>query len=56
MVPESTSRLPVILSAARTPIGRFQGSLCNISAPKLGAIVIRAADRKSRDKKTRRNQ
>ena len=33
----------VILSAARTPSGRFQGSLSKIPAPKLGAIVIKAA-------------
>lgn len=31
----------VILSAARTPIGRFQGSLAAIPAPQLGGIVIR---------------
>jgi acetyl-CoA C-acetyltransferase len=33
----------VILSAARTPTGKFQGSLSGLSAPKLGATVIRAA-------------
>ena len=33
----------VILSAARTPSGRFQGSLKGFSAPQLGAIVIKAA-------------
>ncbi len=33
----------VILSAVRTPIGRFQGSLSGIPAPRLGAIVVRAA-------------
>jgi len=33
----------VILSAARTPIGRFQGGLSTLSAPQLGAIAIRAA-------------
>lgn len=33
----------VILSAARTPIGRFQGGLCAIPAPKLGAVVVKAA-------------
>jgi acetyl-CoA C-acetyltransferase len=37
----------VILSAARTPIGRFQGSLSAISAPQLGAIVIEAALRRA---------
>lgn len=33
----------VILSAARTPSGRFQGSLSGIPAPKLGALVVKAA-------------
>ena len=33
----------VILSAARTPSGRFQGSLSGIPAPKLGAIAVKAA-------------
>lgn len=33
----------VILSAARTPTGRFQGGLSSLSAPQLGAIAIRAA-------------
>jgi len=32
----------VIVGAARTPIGRFQGSLVTFPAPKLGAIAIRA--------------
>lgn len=32
---------PVILSAARTPVGRFGGGLKGISAPKLGALVVR---------------
>lgn len=32
----------VIVSAKRTPIGSFQGSLSNVSAPKLGAIAIKA--------------
>ena len=34
---------PVILSAVRTPSGRFQGSLSSIPATKLGAIVVREA-------------
>ena len=34
---------PVILSAARTPTGRFLGSLKGIPAPRLGAIAIKAA-------------
>ena len=33
----------VILSAARTPTGRFLGSLSGLSAPELGAIAIQAA-------------
>jgi acetyl-CoA C-acetyltransferase len=34
---------PVILSAVRTPIGKFQGALAGLTAPKLGAIAIKAA-------------
>ena len=30
----------VILSGCRTPVGRFQGSLSDFSAPRLGAIVV----------------
>jgi acetyl-CoA C-acetyltransferase len=37
------SATPVILSAVRTPIGRFLGGLAPLSAPKLGALVIREA-------------
>ena len=33
----------VILSAARTPIGKFQGVLSSIPATKLGAIAVKAA-------------
>ena len=33
----------VIVSAVRTPIGKFQGSLQSYTAPKLGALVVRAA-------------
>ena len=33
----------VILSATRTPIGKFQGSLKSFSAPQLGSIVVRSA-------------
>ncbi len=33
----------VIVSAVRTPIGSFMGSLSNIPAPKLGAIAIKGA-------------
>jgi acetyl-CoA C-acetyltransferase len=34
---------PVIVSAVRTPIGRFLGSLATLSAPELGAAAIREA-------------
>jgi acetyl-CoA C-acetyltransferase len=33
----------VIVSAARTPIGRFNGALAALSAPELGAAAVRAA-------------
>src|SRR5437016_4409865 len=33
----------VIVSAARTPIGKFLGGLSSLSAPDLGAVAIRAA-------------
>lgn len=33
----------VILSAVRTPSGKFQGSLASLPAPQLGAIVVREA-------------
>ncbi|CAN5366610.1 acetyl-CoA C-acetyltransferase [soil metagenome] len=41
------TRTPVILSATRTPIGRFLGGLATLSAPELGAIVIREALRRA---------
>ena len=34
---------PVIISATRTPVGKFLGSLKGFSAPALGAIVVREA-------------
>src|SRR6202171_6153171 len=33
----------VIVGAARTPIGAFQGSLASVPAPRLGAVAIKAA-------------
>ena len=33
----------VIVSAARTPLGGFQGSLASLTAPQLGAQAIAAA-------------
>jgi acetyl-CoA C-acetyltransferase len=38
---------PVILSAARTPIGKFLGALAGVPAPKLGAIAVREALRRA---------
>ncbi|MCB9753519.1 MAG: thiolase family protein [Myxococcales bacterium] len=37
------SRDVVIASAARTPIGSFQGSLSSLTAPTLGAVAIKGA-------------
>jgi len=42
------SRTPVIVSAARTPIGRFLGGLSPLQAPELGAVAIRAAVQRAR--------
>jgi acetyl-CoA C-acetyltransferase len=33
----------VIISGCRTAVGRFQGSLADLSAPQLGAVVVREA-------------
>ena len=40
---EGSDRTPVIVSAARTPVGRFLGGLTPLKAPELGAVAIRAA-------------
>lgn len=40
---DNHDRQPVILSAVRTPSGRFQGSLSGFPAPKLGALAIKVA-------------
>ncbi|MCL2659890.1 MAG: acetyl-CoA C-acyltransferase [Acidobacteriaceae bacterium] len=37
----------VIVSAARTPVGRFQGALASLSAVQLGAIAVHEAVRKA---------
>jgi acetyl-CoA C-acetyltransferase len=37
----------VIISACRTPVGKFQGSLSDLSAPQLGAVVVREAVRRA---------
>jgi acetyl-CoA C-acetyltransferase len=38
---------PVIVSACRTPIGKYLGGLAPLAAPRLGAIVIREAVRRA---------
>ncbi|HXE64528.1 MAG TPA: acetyl-CoA C-acetyltransferase [Bryobacteraceae bacterium] len=43
----SVSREAVIVSAVRTPVGRFQGGLASLSAPRLGAIVVQEAVRRA---------
>jgi acetyl-CoA C-acetyltransferase len=43
MIDLTDPRTPVILSAVRTPMGRFQGALGALPAPQLGAAVIKAA-------------
>lgn len=40
---QMSSNEAVIISAARTPTGKFQGSLKDFQAPELGAIAIREA-------------
>jgi len=37
----------VIISACRTPVGKFQGSLSELSATQLGAIVVREAAKRA---------
>ena len=43
----SKDREAVLVGAARTGIGRFNGSLASIPAPRLGAAAIRAAVERS---------
>src|SRR5216684_9336166 len=42
-----TTETPVILSAVRTPIGKFQGGLAGFSAPELGAKAVAEAIRRA---------
>jgi len=37
----------VIISGCRTPVGKFQGSLSEFSAPRLGAMVVREASKRA---------
>jgi acetyl-CoA C-acetyltransferase len=43
IAPSDESRDPVIVSAVRTPVGRFLGALAPLRAPELGAIAVREA-------------
>jgi acetyl-CoA C-acetyltransferase len=43
----SDATTPVLLSACRTPIGKYLGGLSSFIAPQLGAIVIREALRRA---------
>jgi len=43
-----STRQPVIVAAARTPIGKFLGGLSALQAPELGAVAIKAALQRAR--------
>ncbi len=42
-MPDKSDRDPMIVSAVRTPIGKFMGGLAPLPAPRLGALVVREA-------------
>ncbi len=44
---QPTLRQPVILSAVRTPVGKFQGALASFSATELGARVVAEASHRA---------
>ena len=46
-MPEPAISDAVILSAVRTPVGKFQGGLSSLSAPQLGAKVVAEAVRRA---------
>src|ERR1043166_5520462 len=43
----SDNTTPVILSACRTPIGKYLGGLAPLTGPRLGALVAREAVRRA---------
>jgi acetyl-CoA C-acetyltransferase len=43
----SDATTPIILSACRTPVGKYLGGLSSFSAPALGALVVREAVRRA---------
>ena len=42
-MPDKSEHDPVIVSAVRTPLGKFMGGLSSLPAPRLGAVVVREA-------------
>src|SRR5438045_8995277 len=44
---QMTEHIPVIVGAARTPTGKFLSNLASVTAPQLGAIVLKEAVRRS---------
>ena len=46
-MPDKSDRDPMIVSAVRTPIGKFMGGLAPLPAPRLGALVVREAVRRA---------
>src|SRR5467141_1532066 len=46
-MPNTDATTPVILSACRTPIGKYLGGLSPLPGPRLGALVIREAMRRA---------
>lgn len=46
-MPQPSLRQPVILSAVRTPVGKFQGALSSFSATELGARVVAEVTRRA---------
>jgi acetyl-CoA C-acetyltransferase len=43
----SDTKEAVIISAVRTPVGKFQGALKSFTAPQLGALVVRESVRRA---------
>jgi len=43
----SDTTTPVILSACRTPVGKYLGGLAPLTAPQLGALVVKEAVRRA---------
>ena len=43
----SDTTIPVILSACRTPVGKYLGGLAPLTAPQLGALVVKEAVRRA---------